>query len=67
MLITFDIPADVAAELQQEAAETGLSVEGLVLYYLRAGMLLEQAERREAALLADAEQQLLERVAARGG
>lgn len=66
MLITLDIAADIAAQLQQEAAETALSVEGLALYYLRAGMLLEQAERREAAELAEAERQLFERVAARG-
>ncbi len=66
MRITIDIPADVAAQLRQEAIATALSVEGLVFYYLRAGMLLQQAEQREAAELAQAEQQLLERVAARG-
>ena len=65
MKITLDIPADVAAELQQEAAQTGLSVEGLALYYLRAGMLLEQAEQREAAELAQAERHLFDRVAKR--
>ncbi len=66
MLITLDIPADIAAELQQEATATALSVEGLALYYLRAGMLREQAERREAAELAETERQLFERIAARG-
>lgn len=66
MKITLDIPADVAAQLRQEAAETALSVEGLVYSYMRAGMLLEQAERRESAELAEAERQLLERVAKRG-
>ena len=65
MKITLDIPADVAAELQQEAAQTGLSVEGLALYYLRAGMLLEQAEQREAAELAQAERRIIEQARAR--
>jgi len=62
MLITFDIPADVYAELRGEAAETGLSVEGLALYYLRAGMLQQQAEQKEAAELAQAERQLFDQV-----
>lgn len=61
MKITIDIGARIAAELQQEAAETSLSIEGLALYYLRAGMLLQQAEQREAAALAQAEQALLDR------
>ena len=61
MLITLNIPDDIATQLGQEAAETALSVEGLALYYLRAGMLIEQAEKREAAELAEAEQKLLER------
>ena len=64
MLITLNIPDDVIAELQHEAAETALSIEGLAFYYLRAGMLLEQAEKREAAEIAEAEHQLLERVVA---
>ena len=65
MLITLNIPDDIATQLGQEAAETALSVEGLALYYLRAGMLLQQAERRAAVEQAQAEQRLIEQAAKR--
>lgn len=61
MKITFDIPDDITAELASEAAEHALSIEGIALHYLRAGMLQRQAEQRAAAELAAAELAAAER------
>lgn len=62
MKISLDIPDDIAAELASEATEYALSVEGLALHYLRAGMLQRKAEQQEAAELAQAERALLDQV-----